>query len=282
MQMSFKTTVGIAGAIALGVIIGVGLRQNQQRSAGADAGDTGMLFAGTESDVTLQFVKNPTALPAITFEDLDGRTITTDDLKGKVTLVNFWATWCPPCREEIPAFIELQKRYGDQLQIIGVSADEGSVDDVRAFAREHGMNYPIVMEDEAWLENFPGVFALPTTFVLDPDANTVQKHVGLINPAIYELETRVMSGLSTDVNVEYVEDEGQVLLTNAAHATDIPGVDLSDLTPEQREVALERLNTEECTCGCHLTVAQCRINDAHCGFSPAIAQRIVDEVKANY
>jgi thiol-disulfide isomerase/thioredoxin len=272
MQMSFKTVVGIAGAVALGAIIVVGVRQNRP----GDPNDVAMVFdAGSRT--TLQFVTNPTPLPEMTFQDLDGNTISTRDLKGKVTLVNFWATWCPPCREEIPAFIELQERYGDQLLIIGVSADEGPVEDVRAFAAQYGINYPIVMQTEEFLDNFPGVFALPTTFVLDTDANTVQKHVGLINPAIYELETRVMTGLSTDVTVEYVEDSGQVLLANAAHATEIPGLDLSVLTPDQRTAALQRLNEEECTCGCHLTVAQCRINDASCGISPGIAQRIVDE-----
>lgn len=274
--MNFKTVVGIAGAVALGVIIVVGVRQNQRPAAGG----VPMVFADAGSATTLRFVKNPAQMPPMTFQDLDGNTMSTSDLEGKVTLVNFWATWCPPCREEIPAFIELQERYGDQLLIIGVSADEGPVEDVRAFADEYGINYPIVMQNEEFLDHFPGVFALPTTFVLDTDANTVQKHVGLISPAIYELETRVMTGLPADVSVEYVEDEGQVLLSNAAHATEIPGLDLSGLTPEQRTRALQRLNEEECTCGCHLTVAQCRINDASCGFSPAIAQNIVDEEMA--
>jgi len=80
-----------------------------------------------------------------------------------------------------------------------------------------------------------------------------------------------------DVDIVYIEDTGQVTLANAAHATEIPGLDMSHLTPEQRESALQRLNEESCTCGCNLTVAQCRINDSTCGVSPGIAQRIVDE-----
>jgi len=229
---------------------------------------------------TVQFVKNPTPVPEMTFQDLDGRTISTRDWKGKVTLVNFWATWCAPCREEIPAFVDMQNKYRDQLQIIGVSMDEGSIEGVREFARQFKVNYPIVMQTAELRKNFPGVFALPTTFVVDTEVRTVQKHVGLINPAIYELETKVLTGVESDVTVESVEDKGQVLLANAAQATEIPGLDLSKLTPERRTTALKRLNAEGCTCGCNLTVAQCRINDATCPISPTIAQKIVDEESA--
>jgi hypothetical protein len=143
------------------------------------------------------------------------------------------------------------------------------------------MNYPIVMQTAELHKSFPGVFALPTTFVIDPELRTVQKHVGLINPEIYELETRVLAGLSEDINVEQVEDTGRVLLSNAAQATELPGLDMSGLRPEQKTVALKRLNEEGCTCGCMLTIAQCRINDASCVISPPLAQKIVDEVRGN-
>jgi hypothetical protein len=74
-----------------------------------------------------------------------------------------------------------------------------------------------------------------------------------------------------------VADNGQVLLSNAAQATDVPGLELGKLTPEQRTAALKRLNDEQCTCGCGLTVAQCRINDPNCDVSLPIAKKIVDE-----
>jgi thiol-disulfide isomerase/thioredoxin len=227
---------------------------------------------------TVQFVKNPTAVPDMTFQDLDGRTMSTRDWKGKVVLVNFWATWCPPCREEIPAFVAMQEKYRDDLLIVGVSMDEGSLDEVRQFARDHKMNYPIVMQTSELHKAFPGVFALPTTFVVDTELRTVQKHVGLINPQIYELETQALAGLSEDISVERVEDTGKVLLSNAAQATEIPGLDMSRLRPEQKTLALKRLNEEGCTCGCMLTIAQCRINDASCAISPPLAQKIVDDV----
>jgi hypothetical protein len=175
----------------------------------------------------------------------------------------------------------MQEKYRDDLLIVGVSMDEGPLEDVRQFAREHKMNYPIVMQTPDLHKSFPGVFALPTTFVVDPELRTVQKHIGLINPEIYELETRVLAGLSEDIHVERVEDTGRVLLANAAQATEIPGLDMSSLRPDQKTAALRRLNEEGCTCGCMLTVAQCRINDASCAISPPLAQKIVDEISRN-
>jgi len=271
--MNKRYIAGVAIVFTLAAVIVLGVRYTRRVSQSL----TGLTSSSTP---TIQFVKNAVPVPDLTFQDLEGRTISTKDWKGKVTLVNFWATWCPPCREEIPALIKLQDVYRDQLQIIGVSFDEGSVDDVRAFVREHKMNYPVVMSTPELQKGFPGVFALPTTFVLDRDVRTVQKHVGLISPAIYELETRALSDIPTDVKVERVEDTGKVLLTNAALATEIPGVDLSKLTPAQKTTALKRLNEEGCTCGCKLTVAQCRINDAECAISPTIAKKIVGEVAA--
>ena len=270
--MRTRDVLGVAG-----LVVGIAAIAFVVRQGRGDGGDVPTLFEFSGPTPTLQLIRNPTTVPELTFEDLDGQSISMSDLKGKVTLINFWATWCLPCREEIPAFVALQERYRDQLQIIGISADEGPVDEVRQFALEHKVNYPIVMQTPELTRSFPGVFALPTTFVVDPDGNTVQKHIGLISPVIYELETRVLTGLQADVRIEYVEDDGQVLLANAAQATEIPGVDLSDLTAEQRTAVLERLNQEECSCGCHLTVAQCRINDPTCGISPGIAERIVEE-----
>jgi len=236
--------------------------------------------AGGRAKIT--FVKNPVAVPNLVLKTLDGRTLDSRDWKGKVTLVNFWATWCPPCREEIPDLIKLQERYKDHLQIIGVSSDEGPPGDVAKFAADHRMNYPIVMETPELVKAFPGIFALPTTFLIDPGVMIVAKHVGLLNPALVERETRVLAKLDTDTEVERVSDNGQVLLSNAAQATDIPGVELAVLTKNQRTSALKRLNDEGCTCGCGLTLAQCRINDPNCEVSLPIAKKIVEECrKAN-
>jgi thiol-disulfide isomerase/thioredoxin len=229
----------------------------------------------------VRFVKDPVPVPDLTFKTLDGRTLHSRDWKGKVTLVNFWATWCPPCREEIPDLIKLQERYRDHLQVIGVSSDDVSADEVAKFAADHRMNYPIVMEKDypEITKAFPGIFALPTTFIVDQDVKMVQKHVGLLNPALVEKETRVLAKLDTTTEVEQVKDNGEVLLANAAQATDIPGLELGTLKPEQKTSALKRLNAEQCTCGCGLTVAQCRINDPSCQTSLPIAKKIVEDAQ---
>jgi len=236
------------------------------------------LFDTPDGGVTLRFVDAPAEVPDLTMETLDGRTISMAEQRGKVVLVNFWATWCGPCREEIPYLVRLAERYPDHLMVIGVSEDHGSPDAVAAFAGQYGVNYPIVMSTPEIKRAFPGVFALPTSFVVDPEGRMVESHVGLISPVILEQETRYLASLTHDATVETAPSNDQIRLANAAQATEIPGVDLSVLTPEQREEVLRRVNEEGCPCGCSLTLAQCRINDSSCGISPPIVEELVAEV----
>ena len=269
-----KGALAIGAAMALVALVVAGSRYTRQVGVSLTRGSPG----AARTRATVRFVKNPQPVTPFTVQDLDGRLISSRTWRGKVTIVNFWATWCPPCRAEIPDLIALQTKFGDRLQIIGVSLDETSPDAVRQFARQQGMNYPVVMVTDDLRRTFPGVFALPTSFVIDLKGRTVQKHVGLISPAVYEQETRVLSGLDEDVTVEEVDDTGQVLLANAALATEIPGLALDGLTPAHKHIVLARLNAESCTCGCGLTLAQCRINDPDCQISLPIARRIVEEV----
>ena len=236
------------------------------------------LFATPDGGVTLRFVDAPADVPDLRMETLDGETVSMADQRGKVVLVNFWATWCGPCREEIPYLVRLAERYPDHLTVIGVSEDHGSSDAVAAFAAQYGVNYPIVMSTPEIKRAFPGVFALPTSFVVDPEGRMVESHVGLISPVILEQETRYLASLTHDATIETAPPNDQIRLANAAQATEIPGVDLSVLTPEQREEVLRRVNEEGCPCGCSLTLAQCRINDSSCGISPPIVEQLVAEV----
>lgn len=228
----------------------------------------------------IRLAKDPTPTPPFLVADLEGQTISTVALKGKVILVNFWATWCPPCREEIPELIELQSKYKDQLQIIGVSMDEdASPAQVRSFAAKAGINYPVVMGKDI-AEEYGGVPALPTSFVVNRDGGVVQKHVGLLQRDEIESEVRALAGLPVNAKIENFVDEGQIFLKNAERATELPDVDMKGLTAAQKKAALKRLNSESCTCGCGLTVAQCRINDTTCPVSQKIAAQIVQEVKS--
>ncbi|HWZ96813.1 MAG TPA: TlpA disulfide reductase family protein [Candidatus Dormibacteraeota bacterium] len=226
----------------------------------------------------IRFVKNPDAAPALEVSDLDGKPISLDDTKGKIVLLNFWATWCGPCRAEIPDLIELQNKYKDQLTIIALATDEDEPAEVKKFVHKHGINYRIGMATDPLRIKYGGIPALPTSFIIDPQGRVVQKHIGLNDPSIYELEVRALLGLPFDGKVDYFEDTGQVFLKNADRATELPGVDLSKLSAAQKNIALRRFNSESCTCGCKMTLAQCRINDTGCGVSKEMTAKIVSEL----
>ncbi|MBI3884965.1 MAG: TlpA family protein disulfide reductase [Opitutae bacterium] len=129
------------------------------------------------------------AAPAWSIKDLDGRDITAASLKGKVVVVDFWATWCGPCVTEIPGYVALQKKYGPEgLVIIGVSEDQGAKgpDLVRKFARQHGINYTLAMDDGQISEAFGGFDAIPTTFLIDRAGNIRHSKVGALPHEEYE------------------------------------------------------------------------------------------------
>jgi thiol-disulfide isomerase/thioredoxin len=229
---------------------------------------------------TIRFASNPEPMPPFLVSDLEGRTLSTAEFRGKVVIVNFWATWCPPCREEIPEMIELAKRYPDQLQIIGISQDDdASPEEVRDFARNEKINYPIVMSGGISSE-YGGVPALPTSFVVNTDGRVVAKHVGLYPPELYDREIRALLGQDVKVPIETFVDEGQIFLKNAANATELPGVDLKGLNAQQKRMAMKRMNTETCMCGCKMTIAQCRIIDPSCSVSQKLAAQVVRQVGA--
>lgn len=129
----------------------------------------------------------PTPAPSWTLPDVDGHSVSSDQFKGKVVVVDFWATWCGPCRHEIPGYIELQKKYGkDGLVIVGVSLDRQGAKVVKPFVEKEGMNYPVVIGDESTVEAFGGFNAIPTTFIIDRDGNIRDKKTGTEETASYE------------------------------------------------------------------------------------------------
>ena len=119
--------------------------------------------------------------PDFSFPGLDGNTISLDDLMGNVIFINFWATWCPPCRQEIPGFVEIYEKYkGDGLVIIGVSLDRSGPNVVNQFMEEYGISYPMAMATKEFYEDYePGQY-IPTTFVIDREGYIKDKHVGFM------------------------------------------------------------------------------------------------------
>jgi cytochrome c biogenesis protein CcmG/thiol:disulfide interchange protein DsbE len=133
--------------------------------------------------------RHPVA-PDFAVTDLDGRRLALADLKGKVVLVDFWATWCEPCRVEIPAFVSLQSRYGPQgLQIVGISLDDDAAP-VREFYEHYHMNYPVALGSAALAEQFGGILGLPVAFVIDRGGRIRAKNVGQTEAAVFENEIK--------------------------------------------------------------------------------------------
>ena len=127
--------------------------------------------------------------------DLTGKQLALSDYRGKVVLLDFWATWCDPCRDEIPRFVDLQNKYGDQgLQIIGVAMDDGP-EPVRDFYRRFQMNYPVVMGNAKVGELYGGVLGLPVAFLIGRDGRIYARHIGATNIAVFEKD--IVSLLST-------------------------------------------------------------------------------------
>ena len=127
---------------------------------------------------------------------LDGGQLRLSSLRGKVVLLDFWATWCVPCREETPHFVELQKKYGDRgLQIIGVSMDD-SPDPVHPFYQQFHINYPVVMGTAEVGSAYGGVLGLPIAFLIDRDGLIYAKHMGATDPQVFEKDITALLGES--------------------------------------------------------------------------------------
>ena len=141
------------------------------------SGDASMVLPAAKPLVAALPVLGPA--PTWSLKDVNGSVVTSEQFKGKVVVVDFWATWCGPCREEIPGYIALQKKYGaDNLAIVGVSLDEAGPDVVKAFIKKFGVNYQMVMGDSAVQTAFGGMEAIPTTFLIDRTGQVRDRKVG--------------------------------------------------------------------------------------------------------
>ncbi|HTW58943.1 MAG TPA: TlpA disulfide reductase family protein [Terriglobales bacterium] len=134
--------------------------------------------------------------PDFTLQSLDGKNMSLSDLRGKAVLLNFWATWCGPCKIEMPWFVELQNEYGSQgLQIVGVAMDDSSKEDIAKFAKDMGVNYPVLIGKEAVGDEYGGVPALPESFFIGRDGKIVDKIIGLRGKS--EIEDAIKKALDT-------------------------------------------------------------------------------------
>ena len=151
-------------ALVVALMLVFGLKMARHSSAGMATGNAQM--NGIAPDFTLQ--------------SLDGKTVRLSDFRGKPVVLNFWATWCGPCKIEMPWFVDLQKQYGPAgLQFLGVAMDDASTKDIAEFAESMKVNYPILIGKESVGDDYGGVQFLPETFYIDRNGKVVDKAFGL-------------------------------------------------------------------------------------------------------
>jgi len=125
--------------------------------------------------------------PDFTLRDLNGESFSLAEAKGKVVILDFWATWCPPCRAELPHFQSLHREYeGKGLVVIGISLDSTGAASVKSFIEDNGISYPILMGDRDVQASYGGIRSIPTTFVIDRKGHIVKKFVGYQSKEVFE------------------------------------------------------------------------------------------------
>jgi peroxiredoxin len=145
--------------------------------------------ASSPTSQTLPSRSTTAAAPGFTLPDLNGKTVSLADFKGKVVVLDFWATWCPPCRMEIPDFVKLQTEYGSKgVQIVGIALDEPGK--ARAFAQQNGMNYPVLLGTDEIAMRYGGIEGIPTTFIIDRNGKLANRLEGYRPKAVFEQEIK--------------------------------------------------------------------------------------------
>jgi peroxiredoxin len=149
-----------------------------------------LLLAACSSDTSRPKLKPASErrdAPDFALKDENGKTVHLSDYRGKVVLLNFWATWCGPCKIEIPWFVDFERRLkGQGFAVLGVSMDEDGWQAVKPFVSEFGVNYRILLGNDSVAQLYGGIDALPTTFIIDRDGRVAATHQGLVSKSRYE------------------------------------------------------------------------------------------------
>jgi thiol-disulfide isomerase/thioredoxin len=223
--------------------------------------------------------------PPISLIDIEGKKLDLADYKGKVVVLDFWATWCGPCRIEIPGLIEMQSKYASRgFSVIGISMDDES-GSVVEFYKEFKMNYPVAVGNQRVGEIYGGIFGLPTTFLIGRDGRIYAKHTGAPDPAVIEEEVLQLLAVSpTTENTNFKPNLVAGTSTKielgdpAAIDSEIPGLNLTKLTAAQKEALKKQLLEQHCPCHCNYTLLKCRQVDRACPFSLKLAQEQMEKI----
>ena len=219
--------------------------------------------------------------PGFSLTDLSGQKINLEDYKGKVVLLDFWATWCGPCRLEIPWFVDLENQYRDRgFAVIGVSMDDGP-EPVREFYKQFKMNYPVGMGDDKVSELYGGILGLPTSFLIGRDGRIYAKHVGASDRSVFEEEIEQLLAAGPDSPLTDFKQVGgaspdtKIEVSSLAEVnSEVPGIDLTRYPDTEKKAFEETLAKQNCSCGCKLTLLRCRQIDRSCNVSLKAAREI--------
>ena len=214
--------------------------------------------------------------------DIFGKPLSLDEFKGKVVLLNFWATWCSPCRTEIPRFVDLMGRYRQRgLMVIGISMDDNAPPVVQ-FCKDLKVNYPVALGNDRLAALYGGIMSLPVTFLIDREGRISARHYGELDLTRVEPEVRQL--LEGSDSPAFLKPQGAEA-GGDTHAegfsdvgSEVPGISLVKLTPAQKKAFLAQLNNKLCPCDCKLTLLKCRQEDHQCGFSLKLARQQLAEV----
>lgn len=209
--------------------------------------------------------------PDFSLTDIFGQKVSLSQYRGKVVLLDFWATWCGPCRMEIPGFVQLQRKYGaDGFQAVGLSMDDSS-QPVLDFYKQFSMNYPVAMGSEKVSELYGGIIGLPTTFLIGKDGRIYDKVPGAVDVKRFETEIQTLLAAPSNGEAKSFTPQGpsaNIELETPAEANSVvPGIDLTKLNKTQLAAYKSALAGQNCDCGCNYNVLQCRVNDPSCEIS---------------
>src|SRR5215469_6386491 len=138
------------------------------------------------------------AAPDFALTSIDGKTMKLSDFRGKAVLLNFWATWCEPCKIEMPWFVDFEKKYGPEgLEVVGVAMDDASPSEISSFAQKLGVNYPVLIGKEEVGAQYGGIDYLPSTFYISRDGKILDHVFGLVSRS--EIESNIQKALGHEV-----------------------------------------------------------------------------------